>query len=232
MKTPATSDIAAAAAQTAQAASAAASQAAEQAAGQASKVEQRLSAGTSAALDQWAELGKAQLGAGLALAQSLVKGAQALRQVQLEAGQQAEQRYQEAQARLSQARDVGDLFGLQAQLLRSHAESALQYWTSCFDAAHRTRAEAASTAAAALGDLQKAALSSAQQWAGRGASAAQGAVGESTRAWGGNGLAWPAPDAARSALSWATSAWDQWLSQANQWQRAAGQAGAEQRSVH
>ncbi|MCW7539211.1 phasin family protein [Aquabacterium sp. A7-Y] len=238
MKTPAaSSDIASAAAQTVQSAGQAAHQATQQATqqaiNQAGSAENRASASAAAALDQWAQLSKAQLGFTLSIAQSLLKGTRALRQVQLEAGERAQERFTEAQSRLGAARDINELISVQSQLLRSNAESALQYWTQCFDALQRSRVEAAGSAASALSDLQKATQQLASRGAATSTAAAQGTGEDLSRAWGAAGmLGWPSEDAARSAMNWATSAWDQWLTQASQWQRSAGQAAGSQSSMH
>ncbi|AKJ28170.1 phasin family protein [Caldimonas brevitalea] len=182
------------------------------------------------ALDAWAELGKTQLAGVIGLAQSLASGAQSLREMQLQAARQAQQRYEEAATRVGSARDVGDLFGIQAQLLRSAGEGGLQYWMGYFDTLNRARNEVANRLASSLAEWQKTSLTAAQEWAGNTqavTSAASGAAGSGPRSWTPGALGWPSPDAAQGALGWATSAWDQWLAQANNWQRSVGRQAAD-----
>ena len=72
---------------------------------------------------------------------AMFRGSEAMREIQKEAGHQAEARYEEAAQTLRGACKAADLASIQCELLRLDIREATQYWQNLAAAVLRTQVE-------------------------------------------------------------------------------------------
>jgi hypothetical protein len=174
------------------------------------------------ALDAWsASTAREQLAWQINLCRAMLRSAKAVRQVQVEAAEHAEQAQMRAADQLLSARGVSEFAELQFALWRTNAEEATQYWSRLGETAVRSAAEALQESAAGWMRVSEAAWEGLSQWSRWQASVPQTAeVVEAEVEHVANPLnaspwVWPAQEAARQAFDVAAGAWRDWLSAAN-----------------
>jgi hypothetical protein len=99
-----------------------------------------------------ADLPRRQMALMAQSASALLRGAEAMRKVQQQAAHQASAQHEQAAQRLLSPCDLGELMGIQAELLRSNMREAAQYWQQLATAALRIQTELAGSAGLALLD--------------------------------------------------------------------------------
>ena len=189
-------------------------------------------------LEDWTAVGKAQLDCAIAMAQAILRGSESLREMQRDTAHRAQKWHEDIATDLSSIRDHDELMRLQLNLVQNNTDNALRYWLSFFEITQQARVETMSLAMKGLSEVANAFLSSSQKVASRTLQAApptpEAGFTELARQWTGGPVTWPAQEAAQEAMSLATTAWNEWMSQAKRWQQGLEQGGGsgEQRSLH
>lgn len=88
----------------------------------------------SASPDPWADMARRQMEWPLLALIAVVRGAEAVRTVQLNYAHLTRQHHEEALARVAAAKDLPQMWAAQAELLRFDAAGATRYWQELFDA--------------------------------------------------------------------------------------------------
>jgi hypothetical protein len=171
------------------------------------------------ALDSWSNsVGKEYLAWQIATCTALLRGAQALRNAQLEAAQRAEAAHERAAKDLLTVASLGDLASIQLELARADADGATQYWTEVGGVVTRNLLESMGQLTEGLTRMNGAVWSAATEWMKVQAALPQTAdvleaeVEHVASPLAASPLMWPAQEATRQAMTLASSAWNDWLS--------------------
>lgn len=180
---------------------------------------------------------KEQLGWEIAAGSALLRGAQQMREAQLDASRKAQQAHADAAASLRQAYGISDLANIQASLARADLEGALELWGRLSELASRSALELWNESFSGVTRMQTAAWSSAQQWFEHQASLGtrtevlEAEVEHVANTVAASPLVWPSQEATRQVMTLATSTWNDLLSWSGPFAQAAARAanGAGQR---
>ncbi len=171
------------------------------------------------AIDAWSNsVGKEYLAWQIAACTSVLRGAQALRNAQLEAAQRAEAAHERAAKDLLTVASLGDLTNIQLELARADADGANQYWTEVSGVITRNLLESVGQLAEGLTRMNGALWNAATEWMKVQAALPQTAdvleaeVEHVTSPLAASPLMWPAQEATRQAMTLASSAWNDWIS--------------------
>jgi len=172
-----------------------------------------------ATLDAWStQTSREQLALEIATCSTLLHGARAVREAQMQAAEQAEKVYLQAAERLLTARSLQDLAGIQFELLKTDAESAVQYWSRLGELAARNAMDTFQEAAAGWVRLGSTAMAGFTEWTRLQSSLPQGVeiveaeVEHLTNPLAASPMVWPAQEATRQAMTLASSSWNDWMS--------------------
>jgi hypothetical protein len=187
-------------------------------------------------LEDWTGVGKAQLDCAIAMAQAVLRGAESLREMQRDTAIRAQKWHEEIAAELPTVRDHDELMRLQVKLVQNNVDHALRYWLAFFEITQQARTEATNLAMKGFTDIANAFLASSQSLTTKSLQAApatpEAGLTELARQWTGGPVTWPAQEAAQEAMTWATTAWNEWMSQARRWQQGFEQGEGGHRSLH
>jgi hypothetical protein len=177
-----------------------------------------------AALDRWSDLTAREFAAwSLGATASMLRGVQAVQQAQLEAARDAQQIHEQAAAQLDTVHSFADFARLQMTLAQSDSQVALQSMSKIGELASRQAIDALNDSAAGWAHFSNTAWTAALDWMNglaRTPSAVEAAEAEMSpivNAVAAGPIAWPAQEAARQAMTMATSAWNDWLTWSNRW---------------
>jgi len=179
-------------------------------------------------LEDWtAQTTREQLATEIAACRAVLRGARAVREVQLQAAERAESTHLKAAEQLAQANGFPDVARIQLDLLQADFDQALQYWTRLSEASVRTLFDTLQESAAHWTRLNTGAWEAWTQWSQLQAKAAlRSDIAEAEMEHVANPLAasplfWPMQEAARQTLDAAHAAWHDWAD----WTSRLGRAG-------
>lgn len=208
-----------------------------------SLVSQAVNAPTTALHNAWAawlQLAKAELAAEVNAAQSLLKGAQALREAQLEANHRAQATHEQVAGQIDSTGNLNDVVGLHLALVREDMQGAVNYWTRLSEVTTSATLESFTRGTEALSRLQSSFWGSAMQWSHLAQTDAPGAAEEIEASVDhvvnpliASPMLWPTQEAAREAMTLANTAWKDWFAWSSGLaSRDEAEGGRTSRSVH
>ena len=169
-------------------------------------------------VDAWAGYGKALCKLQIETALAMLRQGQTLREAQLATNQKARAQHEQAAQELEAIPSLADAFSVQISLLQSNLQGALDHWNRIGEACSTGQADAFARIADAWLKLPTSLLDSAQQWSqlrSKEGPAAMEEIEASVDHLVNPALAspmlWPAQEAAREAMSLATTALNDWL---------------------
>ncbi|HET9646094.1 MAG TPA: phasin family protein [Burkholderiaceae bacterium] len=179
------------------------------------------------ALDTWSTItAKEQLSWEIASTVSLLRNAEAVREAQHEVAKRAEAAHEQAAEQVKQARGIAELAAIQLELARVDTESAFDYWSRMGELSTRTALETINEAASGIARLQSATMDAFAACARLQSTLAQtpevleAEVEHVTNPFTSNPFLWPMQEAARQAMTMASSAWNDMLDWSGRWANA------------
>ena len=171
-----------------------------------------------AALSGWTtDTGRAVLAWGFSMTAALLAGAKATRDVQREAAERAEAACLAAGERLQSTRDGLQAVGVQSDWLRAQNDEAMRLWTRLAEIGARTGAEVVQRTVEGWSSTSSVALAGLGRWAEVQAAlpttpeALQAEAEHVANPLAAGPLAWPAQEAWRQGMSFASSMWNDWV---------------------
>jgi hypothetical protein len=164
------------------------------------------------AVERW-QLGLAKEGLHdeLTASNALLRGAQALREMQISAARSTQRAHAKAAEQLAAARSVSELSRVAMQLAQTDTEAALRYWTDWAGIAVRTGLDSWNDALGMFARAQALTQEAAQRWSDAAAAAKpetlQAQVEHVTTPLTASPLVWPAQEALREMVSLGSRPW-------------------------
>jgi hypothetical protein len=147
----------------------------------------------------------------LTASSALLRGAQALREMQIEAARSTQRAHAQAAEQLAAARSVTDVSRVALQLAQTDAEAALRYWTDWTGIAVRTGLDGWSDALGMVARAQALVQQAVQQWGDVAATAKpealQAQMEHLSAPMAASPLVWPAQEALREMVSLGSRPW-------------------------
>jgi hypothetical protein len=191
------------------------------------------------ALDAWSTItAKEQLAWEIASAFSLLRSAEAVREAQQEVARRAEAAHEQAAEHLKQARGMAELAAIQLELARVDAESAIEYWNRVTEVTTRTALDAINEATNGIARLQSATMDAfaacarLQSTLPQTPDVLEAEVEHLTNPFTSSPLVWPMQEAARQAMTMASSAWNDMLNWSGRWANASTEWSNSQANRH
>lgn len=175
------------------------------------------------AVEGLAALGKAQLTLQVDTALAVLRRAQALRKAQLQANQQAQTSHEQVAGELESANNINDIASLQLSLARDNLQGALSYWAQISEFTSGSVVEGWARAAESLSRLNASLLGTQLQWmhispldSPKAVEELEASVDHVVNPVIASPMLWPAQEAAREAMTFATSALNDWFAWSSQ----------------
>lgn len=171
-----------------------------------------------AALSGWTiDTGRAQAAWGMSILATVISATKSAREVQREAAERAESACLEAGRRLQSASDWTQAASAQADWLRSQSDESLRYWSRLAEIATRSSAETFQQSIEGWSKASTAAMEGMTRWAQVQAAlpttpeVMEAEAEHLTNPLSASPLGWPAQEAMRQGLGFATSLWNDWV---------------------
>jgi hypothetical protein len=169
-------------------------------------------------LEDWStQATREQLGWEIAACRTWLRGARAVREAQLQAGERAEAAHLKAAERLLQARSLNEIAEIQLELMRADVDETLTHFMQLADLGTRSALEAFGEATEGWARASRSAWQGLNAWSHlQSLVASNGEIAEAevehfTNPLSASPLVWPAQEAARQAADFASSAWHDWV---------------------
>lgn len=179
-------------------------------------------------LERWSfGVAKESLAEELGVSSAVLRGAMAVREMQIEAARRTHAAHAKAAEQAKAAHSVGELSSVGLMVAQADAEGAVRYWSELASIVAKSGLESWNEAFGAWARTQGIAQSVGQQWLEAAASARpetlEAQVEHATTPVTSSPFVWPAQEAVREAMTVGARSWNEWLGNAVQ---AATQATA------
>ena len=167
-------------------------------------------------IERWSfDVAKEGLNQELGTTNAVLRGALAIRDMQIDAAKRTHQTHEQAGKRVESARTLAELTSVGLMIAQADAEGAVRYWTEMAGIVARSSFETWNEAFGAFTRMQSVAATLGQHWL-EAASAArpetlEAEVQHVTTPLTSSPFVWPAQEAVREAMTLGAKNWNDWL---------------------